>query len=412
MNDVRAWHVVVTVAMAACHPASPQEPVDAAQAAPADAYVPTESRPLGLDDLSILLPLPANPAGPPTVARMTGFPGGGDLVSRAAFARLVTDPGDVHEAYDDFHLVAIRFDLCDRAVAGPCAAGADGQLRLVFQPVHFADGTSVPEADDMALHASYPIPATDLAAVVDELRALARIQGLPITSPLMVNPTLASTGSTGEYASRLSTLVARYARADRMVRLTLFAQDANTSNFDWVFRGVQAYLGSFRDLDIATVGATQQRAIFIEWPAPASYDVAPVGNTPAGAQLALQGQMFDAATYTNRATALAALAAEQNPTRYAFGTEQCIACHASTALMRLRAADLGVDPPTVPGTFTSGHDLSISAGISSITMTSLRAFGWFHDEPAISQRVVNETAFVLDEIDQRFPPAPDHSLQP
>jgi hypothetical protein len=35
----------------------------------------------------------------------------------------------------------------------------------------------------------------------------------------------------------------------------------------------------------------------------------------------------------------------------------------------------------------------------------LRAFGWVFREPAISQRVINETAQVLTEIEARFPPA-------
>ncbi|HEY5937298.1 MAG TPA: hypothetical protein VIU61_21760, partial [Kofleriaceae bacterium] len=59
-------------------------------------HVPTESQPLGLNDVSMLVPLP--PAGGTTVMRMSDRDG---LVPRALFDRLVTEPGDVIDAYED-----------------------------------------------------------------------------------------------------------------------------------------------------------------------------------------------------------------------------------------------------------------------------------------------------------------------
>ena len=141
-------------------------------------HVPTESQPLGLNDVSILVPRPAD--GGTTLVRMSD---GGGLVPHAVFDRLVTQPGDVIDAYEDFHLVAIRFDLCDRVVAGPCP-DEDGRLRLVFQPLR---GSPL-EANDVGLHAFYPIPEAELGGVIDELRALAAIAQTPTTAALAVSP--------------------------------------------------------------------------------------------------------------------------------------------------------------------------------------------------------------------------------
>ena len=371
--------------------------------APSDAggFVPTESHALGLNDISMLIQLPEDPFYGTSFVRMTGFPGGGELVPRDGFAQLVTTPGDVEHAYEEFHLVALRFDLCDRSTPMPCVVGADGQLRIVFQPV--AGG---PVADDVALHAFYPIPSADLAPVVNELRALARIRDFQTASPLAVHELLVSTAPPSEYAKRLRALVAAYASADRLVRLSLFAQDAQATSFNWVFRAVERTGNGFSELMISSVASTQQRTILVDPPWPPTYATSPVVDDPVGLQLALDSNQFAAATPQQKQAALAALAAAQNPTTTTFHNEQCVNCHVATILTVRRAAQAGVDPATIPGTFTSARNVSIQFGMSGSSDVSLRAFGWFHQYPAISNRVANDTAQVLDEIDQRFPPAP------
>ncbi|HUJ63861.1 MAG TPA: hypothetical protein VLX92_35415, partial [Kofleriaceae bacterium] len=181
---MQAGRALVGLVIAACgHGSSPASPD--ARGPTADAYVPTQSHALGMNDIAWLVQLPPD-ATQTTFAPMTGFSGGPELVSRAVFDQLVTAPGDVTASYEQFQLVAMRFDVCDRG-AGPCPAGADGRLRLVFQPID--DLMPSVAADDVALHALYPIPAADLAPVVDELRALAAIQDFPTDAPLAINQT-------------------------------------------------------------------------------------------------------------------------------------------------------------------------------------------------------------------------------
>ena len=64
-----------------------------------------------------------------------------------------------------------------------------------------------------------------------------------------------------------------------------------------------------------------------------------------------------------------------------------------------------MDPATIPGRYTSPYNLSNTTGIATTNDRSLRAFGWLFQQPAISQRVINETAQVLGEMETRFPPA-------
>ena len=348
-----------------------------------------ESQPLGLNDVSMLVPLP--PAGGTTLVRMSD---GDGLVPRALFDRLVTGPGDVIDAYEDFQLVAIRFDLCDRVAAGPCPE-TDGRLRLVFQPMRAL------EANDVGLHAFYPIPEDDLGAVVDELRALAAIAQIPTATALTVSPPLVA-GNTA-YATRLRALVTSYATSDHLQRLTLFAQDAKAAALIWAFRGEELRAGSFARIEIPGVAVLQQRTVL--GGSDTTYNTSPVADAPAGFMLALASDRFAAATPAERMVALESLAAVQNPGMHGTDTVQCVACHVSTFLTARRATVAGVDASAIAGTFGAPFDLGTSAGISTTNDRALRAFGWVRRDPAISQRVVNDTAQVLAEIADRFPPA-------
>lgn len=53
--------------------------------------------------------------------------------------------------------------------------------------------------------------------------------------------------------------------------------------------------------------------------------------------------------------------------------------------------------------YATTSNVSLMAGLSATTPDSLRAFGWFGERVAVSQRVANETAQVLQEIEERFP---------
>ena len=98
------------------------------------------------------------------------------------------------------------------------------------------------------------------------------------------------------------------------------------------------------------------------------------------------------------------LAAVDNPLSNTAETAPCVSCHVSTVVMSMRAASAAIDPLTLPGRYTSTFDLSIAGGQSAQTFSTLRALGYLRTQPMISQRVANDTAQVLTEIEARYPP--------
>lgn len=325
-----------------------------------------------MNDVTILAPLPTGEA--PVLLR------GADLA-------------DDGETYDQLHLVAVRFDLCDRQQPGVCPDAEDGRMRLVFQPI--ADQG----AFDAGFHAFYAIRNAEIAPAVAALRDLATTVAGPRTGALRPSPAL--TASTSDaYAVKLRAFVKRFGGESRIVRLTINAQPQTLAQIQWALRGVEKKDGVFVEMAIAGGAATSERVILAGRP---GYEVTPATDHPAGLAGAMTQSMFDAADPTKRREYLAALAAVDNPLTHSAETVACVACHVSTVLTAARAAGAGIDPVSLPERYTSTRDLSVAAGKSRETERTLRALGYLGKDPMISQRVVNDTAQVLSEIERRYP---------
>jgi hypothetical protein len=354
--------------------------------------------PLGLNDVTILAPLPSSSA-TPVLLRGTDLAGDGTpLVPRALFDRVVVDvTGQIlptlETAYERLHLIAVRFDLCDRHLPGPCPSEEDGRLRLVFQPLA-TNGL----ADDMGFHAFYSIRNDELAGAVAELRELARGASVP-GGPLRPSPSLTASAP-APYVEKVRAFVRRYGGNARMVRLTINAQDLKSAAFRWMLRGVEKKDGAFIDMPIVG-GSAVTETVFTS--GSASFDVQPMTDTPPGLLGAIVWGRFNAADIDTQRASLAALTAVDNPLTHTPETVACVACHVSTLVMEARAASRAIDPQTLPGRYTSPFDLSTGAGESGKTQTVIRALGYRGNVTLISQRVVNETAQVLTEIEARFP---------
>lgn len=356
---------------------------------------------LGMNDVTFLVPLPGA-LDPPVLAAL-GDPGE-PMISRGLFAAVVSARSDLAPkngeafGYDDVHVVALRFDPCARTAGPDCRDGEDGRLRLVLQPLYrSADGTTT-LAHDIALHAFYPIPADELPGAIDELRALARIQGAP-DAPLSVSPALAAAAPDPAYIARLRALIARYARWDRLVRLTVFGQSASSAAFAWIFRGVDLRDGALAPIEIADLGPGIVEQSVLLAGGDAIYSTTPAADRPRGLATALNGALFASAPGDERLVAVEALVEIQNPQLHGADDVQCVGCHVATFLTTRRAAAIGVDPSAVRNAFAA----PVVDTIASRDGRVLRALGWAGSLPAISQRVANDTAQVLADIEQLHP---------
>ncbi|HEY0992807.1 MAG TPA: hypothetical protein VGD80_37390, partial [Kofleriaceae bacterium] len=299
-------------------------------------------------------------------------------------------------AFEDFHVVGVRFDLCDRSAIGPCPPGVAGRVRTVLQPLYVRSGATF--AHDVALHAFYPVPAGELGEVVAELRRLSRIQRAAPGAALSVSP--AAAAGDRAYLDGLRALVLRYARAEQLVRLTVIGQVADSAAFAWVFRGFDRDGDDFVAMAIPGIAAPEQTVQLAG--GDTVYRSEPMADVPSGFALATNGPRFAAASGGERAAAVAALTELQNPTLHDTVDTQCIGCHLSAFLLARRAHTSRIDPAALPGWFAS----PLARATRTIVRDDprvVRAFGWAGNAPAISLRVANDTAQVLADIAARFP---------
>ncbi|MFT3693176.1 MAG: hypothetical protein QM831_08545 [Kofleriaceae bacterium] len=346
---------------------------------------------LGMNDVSVLVPLPADLSAP-VVATLFDPP----LLDDTWMQLAVFTKGDLGSQQDDpydrnsFQITAVRFDICDRATIGPCAAGTDGRLRLVAQPIVIAsDGTTI-QALDVGVHLFYPIPAADLQTVLTTLRTL---------RPAPTATALAISDGDAAYFARLRTLVRKYARPDNLVRITANGQKALAVGSTWGFREFDRQSdGSFVQTQIPNANGIEQD-ILLQGGDVTYSSANPIQDVPAGFQADVLGGVFGMLSAEDKAAAVDAIAQAENPTLHDTVDTQCIACHVGTYIGAYRASEIGLDPKALPSWFTSSFDTTVPAQADG---RRIRGFGYFAREPIISQRVANETANVLDEISARF----------
>ena len=393
------------VFLAACESGSPvplpmQATSDAADdsSTPIDAGAP-KPRPLGLNDVTILIPLAWDPSDMTLLRASDEASDGTPFVTRAMYDRLNNVPkrGPVvflDDLYPLLQVVAVRFDLCDRIVPGPCA-DEDGRMRLVLQPQYPKMAVGV---IDLGLHAFYTIPKSDFPALVKELRAMAAIQDVPITTPLQPNPALMKS-TTGEYAMRLKALVVKYGVHASLTRLTFLAARDAVASASWTFRGVERNGAGFVDIQIPDIASTLQDATL--GGTMASFKVVPGTDTPSGFALATDEIAFAKATPQDQRAALSALNAIDNPLMSTPNTVACVTCHISGQVVGPRGQVAMADARTLPNRYTSGtFDLSVPNAQTG----SLRSLGWANRARLVSQRVANESAQTASEMNARFPP--------
>lgn len=359
--------------------------------------------PLDLNDITILAPLPASRDRPILLRASDLADDGTGLVPQAFVDRLLgggpfgAAVGTFAPFFQYLQLVAVRFDLCDRHLPGTCPEPEDARLRLVFQPL--LDPSS---AQDIGLHAFYVIRRDEIAGAVAELRELATLAPAQ-SGALRVSPAL-SAANPEPYAAALRAFVRRYGGESRLARLTMNARDLNFDGLAWTLRGLEKKADTFTEMAIPGVsesGVKTSEVVFFS--GGSSYTATPTTDTPSGLQVALSQAAFERADATSQGASLAALAQVDDPLSTTAETVACVACHVSTVVLSARGASAGIDPRTLPNRYASQFELSTAAGMSAQTPQTLRALGYQALQPMISQRVVNETAQTLTEIEQRFP---------
>lgn len=349
--------------------------------------------PLGLNDVSVLLPFPGNSDPPGYLSAADAGPHG-ELLPQDVFDAVPTFPVTPSQGlvYERMRVLGIRFDGCSGGV-GRC----EPEIRLVMQPL----GNTL--VRDSALHLFYRLDQEQMADVVAGLRSLrALAPETAVEAPLGVHPSLVAQGVEGAYGAALRDLVLAHAGDDNLVRMTFFLR-APPVNEVWFFGGFDRDGESLTAMDVVGIGTDPQRVILTKTGDGYEYDLTPRGLSPEDGSALYSSAAADAATEEERVAAFASYLRVANPEVYVPDHLPCAGCHLATYVTSEATRRFGLDASTFEERFTSSRDLSMQGGAAG-NPSSLRAFGWFGDQPMIAQRTINESAAVADDLEARYPP--------
>ena len=357
----------------------------------------TAGDPLGLNDVSILWPLPETGTVP--VGYLKLFPGSGERgpgipeAARQAIPNLHADVPDPI-VWAATVIVAMRIDPCARSVDGSCTR----ELRLSAEAIH----TSF---DDSAVHLIYELDEPSFDALVTDLRLWRSTSPVPTDGALGVHPGLAKAGIASPYARELHDIVERFATEEALVRVTVNAFAFDTWGFSRLDRATGWERADLPGLDDGTTGQA--------WRLLAQIDNM---DDPSGAIEPLPEKNFAALLHADSLAhgptapaileARDAILAFEHPAKASAATHDCVSCHLSDGAHRW-ADKRGVSFDT-PDRWRPPADIDVSANVPPEldgNLSNTIAFGYHrvhHGKlvPSISRRVVAESAEVVLQLSQ------------
>ena len=356
-----------------------------------------------MNDLTIVMPL-AKTQTELTKGYLTAADGGTTpLLPKRLYTDLFPDPTgplhpgqDVEMRYANLRVVAIRFDPCF-ANLGPVTAPStcDNQIRLVFQSLSFADGTS---AVDGAVHAFYRVTRAELTIALRKANGQTTAMG-----PLAPHPLLVGQGLDGAFGKGLRAIVLSHASSKNLVRFTHF-QSSNLQTV-WGFAGFDV-LGTTTQttkmMEVPTLPSHGTSSSFFQgFVAPMAGGFTPETTHADSIALLVNASKAKTATKAKQKAAYDAALRIENPNVHSPNTIDCASCHLAQPARLLVGDDvLHLSAAGNPNLFQ--RDSKYVSARSMKQTTSLRGqplnvhmLSYRGDQLMIGQRVINETAALV-----------------
>lgn len=361
------------------------------------------SKSLGLNDLSLLLPLPdvheidllLSPQHPNQLLPESAY----------RFLPVLTPLIDHDTCYqNNLKVIAIRFDPCFTEGVGP--QKCQSQIRLVWQPLIIDRKTNRITTVDAAVHSFYQLTPEQWTLALDELK---RISSTDPSLPLTIHPIIQKEGYNGPYWQSIQNLVLKYASQNNLSRATVM-----TVRMDrvWGFQGIDKKNSQWTQIEIPTLKSPNNpqakvvnQAFFLE---PESlFDVTEFKGGVTLIETANKTWfklISDSKKYADRIqdSELQDLMGKayriENPELHNPGTIDCVSCHIAQTVRLWGENHFPQTPFTdllqtdiYKNTKTNLKNMSVNPR----NVNRARAFGYFDQDPIISQRIINETAAIL-----------------
>lgn len=348
---------------------------------------------LGLNDVSVLLPLPKIENDIDLLLRpQDGF------IPKEVLAQLEPLIMDDHQdRIRSLKLIAFRIDPCFVESMGPAACRR--QLRMVFQPVSFYQNSAL--VFDAAVHAFFEFDDSSWNALLKDWTAT--LTDSATNKTLQVHPVIKAQGLKGDLWKTYRHVLQKNCTAEKLVRITQSTVDR--FGMTWDFSGFDISRdGSLTKLNIPRVNVTKQT--FFSNPGDLKEFSAEITPLPEGEDLL--AAFFHASNRQAPQSQWEIVKKSfefENPTRFNTANLDCVSCHMAQSLRlwgEVHFNDVAGNKDIRRLKFSSPRSLDMSVKPFAIT-NRVRAFGYFFDEANISPRVINESALAADALEKLLP---------
>lgn len=356
----------------------------------------SQSFAIQLHDVSILLPLPQNNE-LPLLLTPQSQKDSGPLLPRYIFDKFphLIPEHNKNTIYNELlHVIGVRIDPC--FVEGFSPNRCKRQLRLVWQPIVFtATGSTTRDA---AVHTFHEFNEEEWVSL------LSQWPSTPNTNQaLYIHPQIQAEGFHGQTWGNLKSVILNFCSEKNLVRAT--AMNVMNGEQVWAFAAFDIRDNQTHQVNIPRINRTVQGIIMRHdntseftgsfRPAPPQE---PVLDALIQDSIGLrQGNNEAEIKYLMKR-----IYEYENPVFNNPGTLDCVSCHTAQNVRlwsknHFKNWNWGQD-------FTA-EKFASKWNIENLTAqapetNNFRAFGYFTNKPAISQRVINETTMVLDALTQ------------
>ncbi len=291
-------------------------------------------------------------------------------------------------------VVGIRLDPCflEGAIPQNCAQ----QIRLVWQPI-IAKNNQVTTVD-AAIHTFYELTVEQWSEFLFEYNSLLQQTPRPNDTILSVHPIISKEGLNGKMWTQFKELVLKYCGEKNMSRITVMTLEGGGDQ--WTFIGFQVTEKSIRPMAIPKIfgnsqtfmSAVTSKLDFMATIMPIKFPNLGLWFVDNSKIAKIKFPEKDFQVWTEDLLKI------ENPRIHNAGTTDCVSCHLSTNILAWQERNFkSWDWNTIRSTqgFTSSQNL-LNKTIKNSSTEHLRAFGYQDTEVRFSQRVINETAIVLD----------------
>ncbi len=360
------------------------------------------TEPVGAHDVSILYPLPAQASQRTSLIGADASGARGELLPEAVFLELpIIDAVLTNQkSYPLLRVVSVRLDPCFPGLVSS-EADCKNQIRLVMQPIQPGAGGEFLTANDAAVHLFYELDRTELTTLIATVVELRNQAGLSADEgALGPHPALLVQGIEGAFAQGLRDALLSYAGEQTLTRVTFMALEPLGGR--WTFGGFDRQAGKLVPMTIPTTTATTQ-SFDNDDSSGAQFEgaaITPASGSADDLSLFLNPALADQASADQRTAALRAALRIENPTSHSPDTIDCVSCHVAMAARLWGEQNLALSAEGLEEQFTV--DGAVVDGATVKQTTELRAFGHFGRRTSISQRTVNETASVVDYVNEHL----------